>query len=276
MSRVSGFARVFAAGPAKEWATLFRYPANFVSLIVWALFLPVVYLGQAAGFGGDDRAAQDAFAGRAGTGQVAGFLYLGWAVYLWISTVLWGPGLSIRHEQVRGTLESVFTTPASRAGVLFGPAPAHLVPGLLVFATAFSVLRVVFHVPIGPAEIGRAAAVLLLGAPALVALGGLFATIVLRFQDADGLVQAVRGALTLLCGVTFPLAVLPSWARAIGNLLAPTQILDDLRRVVLTAEPGRPHIVTLLAGAAVGAVAAHVMFRLTVRSARRTGKLGLF
>jgi ABC-2 type transport system permease protein len=268
--------RAFTATAAKEWAVLRRYPANFVSLSVWALFLPVVYLGQAAGFGGDDPAAVAAFADRAGTEQIAGYLYLGWAVYLWISTVLWGPGMSIRQEQLRGTLEALFTAPTSRLGLLIGPAPAHMVPATSVFATVFLALRFVFGVPIGWSEVGRGALVLLIGAPALAALGALFATVVVRFQDSDGLVQAVRGALTLLCGVTYPLAVLPSWAQQIGNLLAPTHVIDALRRAVLTDDPVEPRAVSLLAGAVVTVAVARILLHLSMRSARRTGRLGQF
>ena len=268
--------RQFVAGTVREWRMMRRYPASMISLALWALFLPVVQLAQAKGFAGGDPAAQAAFAQRAGTTHVAGYLYLGWAVYLWVSTVLWGPGLSLRQEQLRGTLEAVYTTPASRFALLFGPAPAHLVSAGAVFATVLAALRYVFGLPIGAAAVLRTLLVLLVGAPALLALGGLFATVVLYFRDADGLVQAVRGALTLLCGVTFPLAVLPGWARDLGSVLPPTQVITALRQAVLGGGPVRLHAGQLLLAAGLIGALAQVFLVLTMRAAGRTGRLGQF
>ncbi|MEU8248911.1 ABC transporter permease [Nonomuraea sp. NPDC048916] len=270
-------ARAFAASTVKEWAVIRRYPVVFVSLGAWALILPLAYVAQASGYAGGDPRATAAFAERAGTGQVVGYLYLGWAIHLWISVVLWGPGMLLREERQRGTLEAIFLTPTSRFTVLFGPAPAHLLPALVVFGTVFAALRFAFGVPIGPGELARGLLVLAAATPALLAMGALFATAALRFQDAGGVVQVVRGLLTLLCGVTYPLAVLPAWAQRIGELLAPTHVIAELRGAVLEGgrwQPDRLGVIVLAVSPVVLAVAAMVVFAVSIRHARRTGRLG--
>jgi ABC-2 type transport system permease protein len=271
--------RAFTASTTKEWAEIKRYPVVFLSLAVWAVILPIAYVAQARGYAGDDPQALAAFARRAGTGEIVGYLYLGWAIHLWISVVLWGPGMQLRQEQLRGTLESIFLTPTSRFTVLFGPAPAHLLPALVIFGTVFTAMRFAFGIPIGPAEVLRALVILAVATPALLAMGAVFATVVLRFQDADGVVQAVRGVLTLLCGITYPMAVLPGWARTIGDLLAPTHLVAALRGAVLEGATWRPEwsdVAVLTVSPVVLTGVAMLLFAVSVRHARRSGRLGNF
>ena len=84
-------------------------------------------------YSGNDPQALEAFAQRAGSPQVAGFVFVGYAMYMWLSTLLWGPGTALRTEQVRGSLEAVFLTPASRLVPLFGPGAANILPASLNF-----------------------------------------------------------------------------------------------------------------------------------------------
>ena len=72
------------------------------------------------------------------------------------------------------------------------------------------------------------------------AIGALFAAVVLRFGDASALVQAVRGVFTALCGMSFPIVVLPDWAQTVA-LNPPAHLsLADLRAVLLSgSELGR-------------------------------------
>ena len=55
----------------------------------------------------------------------------------------------------------------------------------------------------------------------------------LRFGDVSPLVQAVRGLFTAVCGMSFPIAVLPDWAERVALALPPTYVIADLRAVML-------------------------------------------
>ena len=225
--------RAFIAAARREWRHVRRYPTFGLGLLFWPIFLPLMYVLQSRAFTGGDVRALDAFAARAGTAEVAGFLYIGWSIYMWLSIVLWGPGVALRTEQVRGTLEAVFLAPVSRLVVLFGPAAAHLVVALWMFTVVGLALTLGFGVRIGPTEILRALAVTLVAVPALYGLGALFATVVLRVGEVNGPVQVVRGLFTALCGMTFPIVVLPDLARAVAQTLPPTYLIADLRAVLL-------------------------------------------
>jgi len=269
----------FAATVRKEWQVMLRYWPNLVATIAQTILLPLVYWAQAEGFRGDSAAATAAFAQRSGTDSVAGFIYLGWAVFMWITTTIWGPGSSLRKERMQGSLETLFLTRVSRFTVLFAPSVTQLVPAALQFVAVGLMLRLVFGVPIGAAEIATGVAVVLASIPVLSALGALINVCVLRVRDSNGINSALRGLIGLLCGITYPVAVLPGWVQPISNALPVTEVLDTLRSAVLSAAPlsavwGRA--LTLLAtGLAIGLVAI-VLMRLTWASIKRTGRLGQF
>jgi ABC-2 type transport system permease protein len=230
-------------------------------------------------YSGNDPQALAAFAERAGSADVAGFVFVGYAMYMWLSALLWGAGTSLRQEQLRGSLEAVFLTPASRLVPLFGPGVATLLPMAATFVITFLALWLLFGVLPPFVAIAQAAAVLVLGVPALYAIGALFAATVLRFGEVGPVVQLVRGLFVLACGITYPVAMLPVWAQVGAWLLPPTYIVDDIRQVVLRgASLGDiwSDLALVLGIAALTAVLAVVTFRVLENSARRTGMLGRF
>jgi ABC-2 type transport system permease protein len=271
--------RAFWAATRKEWRILRRYPGSLLSFIFWPIALPLAFVFQAEAFSGGREDTMAAFAGRAGTHDVAGFLFVGWATYMWLSIILWGPGTSLRTEQVRGSLEAIFLTPASRLVVLFGPAISQLVWAIWIFGVVGVALWLGFGVTVGPAEALRALAVIAVGVPALYAIGALFASIVLRFGDVVALVQGVRGLFTAVCGMSFPIVVLPDWAQTVALSLPPTYLIADLRAVLLAGSQ-IGHIIgdlAILAGMGVLLAALAVLaFRHTERYARRGGRLAQY
>ncbi len=271
--------RAFGATSLREWRTLRRYPSIFIGVLFWPLVLPGVYLLQANGFSGQVPSALAAFASRAGTTQVAGFLYVGGMVYMWLSVILWGPGTSLRSEQLRGSLEQLFLTPSSRVAILFGPAPAHMIQALWMFIVVGVALRFLFNVPIGPFEALRALVVITVAVPSLLGIGALFASAVIRFQEVGSVVQAVRGIFQVLCGMTFPIVVLPSWARLLALAMPPTYVLADIRAVLLGGARLAAllsDLLVLLGLAALICGLAVVALRLAEARARRTGSLGQY
>jgi ABC-2 type transport system permease protein len=279
MSSILPDVRAFGAAGRKEWRLLRRYPSLFLGFMFWPIVLPLAYVLQARGYAGDSQAALDSFASKAGTTEIAGFLFLGWAAYMWISMILWGPGTALRTEQVRGSLEALFLTPVSRLVILFGPLVSQVVWALWMFGTVGIVMAIFFGVPIGPLEALRALGVVLLAVPALYGLGALFAAVVLRFGEVQALVQGVRGVFTVFCGMSFPIVILPDWAHRVALALPPTYLIGDLRTVLLGSSSILgvvPDLAILLTLGILISVAAVIVFRRTERHARRGGSLAQY
>ena len=271
--------RAFGAAALKEWRLLRRYPTLFVGFLFWPIALPLAYVFQARGYAGDNQAALDAFAARAGTTEVAGFLFVGWAAYMWISMILWGPGTALRTEQVRGSLEALFMTPVSRLVILFGPLLSQVVWAIWMFGIVAATMALVFGVEIALASALRALVVIGVAVPALYGLGALFAAVVLRYGEVSALVQGVRGLFTVFCGMSFPIVVLPEWGRAVALALPPTYLIGDLRRVLLSGASLVelvPSLAILLALGLLLCALAVVAFRRTERYARRGGSLAQY
>jgi ABC-2 type transport system permease protein len=279
MSRFLAEHRAFWASALREWRTLRRYRGATAGALFWPVLGPAVYVAQAYGFAGGDPRAMEAFTARAGTGEIAGFIYVGWSAYVWLSIVLWGPGTALRTEQVRGSLEAVFLTPSSRLVVIFGPAAAHLVSALFMYVVVGVALTLGFGVTIEPARALRALAVIAIAVPALYGLGALFAAAVLRLGEVGGTVQLVRGVFTVFCGMTFPIVVLPEWARAVALTLPPTYLIADVRAVLLAGadlvDLG-PDLLVLLALGLLLCLLAVLVFGWTERYARRGGTLAQY
>ena len=271
--------RAFLAAARKELRQQRRYPTLFLGLLFWPVLLPASWVLMGHAYSGNDPQALAAFAERAGSANVAGFVFVGYAMYMWLSSLLWGSGTALRQEQVRGSLEAVFVTPASRLVPLFGPGIATLIPMAATFVVMGVALWLLFGVvpPLG--AVLQAAVVVVLGVPALYAIGTLFAASVLRFGEVAPIVQLIRGMFVLACGITFPVAMLPLWAQVWAWLMPPTYIVEDLRRVLLQgAGLGEvaPHIAIVLTIAMLTALLAIGVFRFLETSARRSGMLGRF
>ena len=279
MSLLAADLRAFFAAGLKEVRQQRRYPTLFLGQLFWPMLLPAFWVLMGRAYSGNDPQALAAFAERAGSSNVAIFVFVGYAMYNWLSALLWGAGTALRQEQLRGTLEAVFVTPASRLVPLFGPGVGTLLPMALTFASNFLALRFFFGIfpPIG--AVIQATVIVVLGIPALYAIGALFAASVLRFGEVAPVVQLIRGMFVLACGITFPVAMLPLWAQVWAKILPPTYIVDDIRRILLRGETIADvagDVAIVLSLAVVTGILAVAVFRYLEMSARRTGMLGQF
>jgi ABC-2 type transport system permease protein len=277
---VAGDLRALRAAGLKELRTIRRYPTSFIGMIFWPVILPAVWvlMGQAYSGGGDPRALQ-AFAERAGTTGITVFVFVGYAMYMWLSALLWGPGTALRQEQIRGSLEAVFLTPASRLVPLFGPPLTNIVWVVMNLVVTGIGVWLLFGIVLPLGGIVYALAITFVGVPAMYAMGSLFGAGVLRFGEIGPAVQFVRGGLSLLCGITFPIAMLPAWAQAVGAVMPPTYIVDGMRGALLkgaTLTDLAPAGEALLGLAVAFGVLAVIVFRWLEASARRSGMLGRY
>ena len=279
MSTLAADLRAFGAAVRKELRTVRRYPTQWMGLIFWPVLLPASYVLMGQAFSGADPRSIAAFAERAGTAQVAGFVFIGFAMYMWLSTILWGPGTALRTEQMRGSLEAVFLTPSSRLVALFGPPAAALPTLVITFVVMGIAMWLLFGVVLPPGGVLRSLVVVAFALPALYAIGALFASGVLRFGEIGPIVQLVRGLFVLTCGITFPVLMLPAWAQTLAAVLPPTYIVQGIRAVLLRGlELGdvAGDIVVTLGLSLLFAAFAIVTFRVLERGARRNGMLGRY
>lgn len=279
MMTVAADARALVAAARKEIRTIRRYPTLLLSILFWPILLPASYVLMGQAYSGSDPRALAAFAERSGTPLVAGFVFVGFSMYMWLSNLLWGPGTALRTEQVRGSLEAVFLTPASRLVPLFGPPVAHLLPVFANLVVMGLALWLLFGIVLSAEAILKTLLVIVVGIPAMYGIGTVFASGVIRFGEVAPVVQIVRGTFVLLCGITFPIAMLPAWAQIAAVTMPPTYIVSDMRQVLLggrsLGDVGAD-LGFLVACGLILCVLGAVVFRNTERAARRSGMLSRY
>lgn len=257
----------------RELRIIRRYPSWVLGIVIWPVLFPLAYLFSSRALAGPRGEGLIAFAQAAGTDNYTGFIIIGAMAWMWLNITLWGLGTSLRAEQLRGTLESNWLTPAPRFALLLGTAGGESVKALVFFTVGaiefVAILRVHFH-----GSIAGAAAVIALTIPWVYGLGIAFAAAVLRFKEANALVYFVRGVFMVFAGISFPLAVLPGWMHGIAVWLPLTHTISGLRRALLAgAAPAQlsAELVFLAWSGVILTVLGYATFRIVDAHARRTG-----
>lgn len=263
----------------KEWTLFRRYPSWVVSMFIWPVLFPVGYIFSAKALGGPDGAALASFESLTGTADYVGFIVVGSVLWMWLNMTLWDVGLYLRGEQMHGTLESNWLCPTWRVSLMIGGALSKLATSLLFMLISLIEFRLVFAVRVIGGNLGLALLILLLVIPIIHGIGIAFASLVLRFKEANAMVFLVRGIFMIFCGITYPIAVLPGWMQHVAAALPLTYAIRDLRAVLLTNATLAdiwPDIVALMVAAVLTPALGYGLFYLTERRARRVGDLGQY
>jgi len=136
-----------------------------------------------------------------------------------------------------------------------------------------------FGVQLASGKVGVAVAVLLVLIPTIHGIGIAFASLVLRFKEANAMVFLVRGVFMIFCGITYPIAVLPAWMQGVASALPLTHAIRDFRAVMLadaTFADIRADLLVLAAFALITPLIGYTIFYLTERRSRQTGDLGQY
>lgn len=276
--RLSGELRALGWVTRREWLTFIRYPSWLISLIIWPLIFPLAYILSARALAGPDGSGLVLFASRTGITDYMGYIAIGTTVWMWQNVVLWGVGMALRSEQMRGTLETNWLSPSWRFSFLLGPSFIHMVTMmlfLLVSALEFSLFfGVRFH--------GNPLLMLLTIAaslPPIYGLGMVFSSLVITAKEAHNFVFMVRGLVMIFCGVTFPVAIMPGWMQGVANWLPQTYSMRAMRAATLAGagfQELAPDLLALLGFGAFWLAAGYVIFNWMERRARQTGAIGQY
>src|SRR5260370_40355390 len=109
----------------REWTIFTRYPSFIITFVIWPVILPAGYILSARALAGPDSSVLALFAKASGTSDYVGYIAIGTIVWMWQNMSLWSIGFALREEQMRGTLESNWLTPARRLWFLFGSGLMH-------------------------------------------------------------------------------------------------------------------------------------------------------
>ena len=251
----------------------------FITASATGFFLvaPLVLLGQT--IVGKEGERLGPFSELSGYDNYTGFLavplvfaFLTNSAYSWI-------GQAIRSEQTSGTLERTLISMRFPSSLILGGALAHLF--FLVFYIAVGIASVSLIADLG-LDINWGTAILAALAHLYAVYGFAFvlSSLFLWIRDAFIVQQVISYVMIpLLAGAGFPIEIYPGWLQAIAKAV-PFTWAFQLERQAFLKHAGFGDMAFGLAvvvgiSTALWALA-FVLFRLTLRRARRTGALGMY
>lgn len=262
----------FIAMVRAQFKILARYPVNF-------------FAGLLVSFGG---VMALALALRMFTppgselGQV-GVMFYGYLLYIFLTDSLWRVGFSVRQDQLQGTFENLYLTPAPKFASLLARVAPLLVVTLCGAALALLGASLVFG-PLPAENPGLALAILLGTLAGTLGFGFCFAAYTLVAGETAGLVgNFLEFALLLLCGMLFSFRTLPDPLRVVSSLIPLSYCVDAFRSVLMGLPPGYPELAPLelelgivTAYGVAFPVLGYALFRAVVHRLRQQGRLGQY
>lgn len=261
-----------------SWKTVVefsRYPVAFVALFVEIFLIILMFMFAAFVFASPESGGE---VGR----QFAGVMVYGLIINLFLTFTLWEVGFSIREEQFRGTLESLYMSPASKFGNLVSRIFAVL--SWTAAMSAFAVFVVGLIVGGLPAQnLLLAFGVLGLTISGLLGLGFLFAAVTIRLKEsAQFLVSFLQFFFMIFSAMFFPFSALPSFlVDYVSRWLPVSYAVDAFRSLLIGLPPGFPEllpldteiiIVTLFG--VISPIVGYYVYKWIERRARMAGTLG--
>ncbi len=224
-----------------------------------------------------------------------GYVVVGSALWSFVISGIAGLAWSVLDDRERyRMLKYVYVSPSDFVTVLLGRGTARIAVGAMGAAITLVIGVVLLGVSFDPSAVDWLLLVLVmgLGLEAIIVVGVILAAICLQTrQEAWSYPEAVAGALFLVSGAVFPLAVLPTPVQAIGLANPLTWWLEGVRHALFpagissmggsgslyteltgrTSPDAATVIVALLATGAVVTLAATVVFRWSEHRAKDRG-----
>ena len=235
--------------------------------------------------------------GGAASAGLRDFVLLGSARWATLVTGIAGPAWSILDDRERyRMLKYLYVSPSTFLILLLGRGGARLAAGAMgsVIALAFAIVLLGLKIDVGHIDWPLLVLSLGMGLLPILSIGILMAAVILQTrQESWSYPEAFAGALFLVTGVVFPLAVLPDPVELLGLINPVTWWVAGVRLALLPGGPSSiggagslwtsatgfaaPDSVTILVAlfvtGSLSTLAATIAFRTSERRARNLGLL---
>lgn len=208
---------------AVPWSFLFSRVITGVTQIVFPWLLYHFYLrGRLA----------ESFFSYTGTNDYITYVVLGSAFNVLAVATLMNIGRALITELREGTLEPLLLSPASRTGYFLGCLLEQTSRALLEF---FLVMLTGWLLGADLSRLFRpeALAVILLAVFSFFCMGLSLSAVMLKTRDTYLSQNTLFNAMSLVCGIMFPLAYLPAAVQRLAQLFPLTSVVELFRRAML-------------------------------------------
>ncbi|WP_163195503.1 ABC transporter permease [Clostridium thermarum] len=270
--------RTIAAVARKDIAQYFRYPSWFVQLLIWPAIFPLIYILSALGMSGPSQEGLEAYKSITGTDSFMGFIVIGTMTYMWANVTMWSFGTYLRNEQNRGTLESNWLCPINKFDILIGGSVISIINAIFLSVVSVIEYKIIYKINF-TGNVFMWSLMFIILMPAVYGLSSIFASLVLWVKETNSLVQLVRGLIMILCGISFPISVMPQWMQYLAKLLPFTFGISAARTVMVkggTLGDASADIILCVVEGMIYLLIGRMCFAAVERKVKVTGSLDRF
>ena len=283
MSRSArNYLSTFFAMARKELIVMVRYPVNFVASFGQIFLIVAIFtLGGSTFFPHESGSTTGISADY--NSAASGVVVYGFILFLFLSDTLWAIGYNVRNEQLQGTLEQLYLSPASKFANLVARVTNTLLwTGLLSVAGAALMAAMIGRLPFENPGLGLYLLVVsLLGT---FGVGFAFAALTLLIRGAaESMANLLQFAFLVLCANFFPFSALPDVLRTVSRAIPLAYAVDAFRSTLMGYPPGFPElapieleIVIVTAFGLLMPLLGYWLYRRAEDHSRRTGNLSTY
>ncbi len=244
MARIMRMFRIhwhtFWAMARKELIILSRYPVEFVASFGQVFLIVAIFTLGGLMFSNFRNPMDSETSG--GNFSYSGVVVYGFILFMFLSDTLWSIGYNIRHEQVQGTLEQLYLSPANKFLNLVARVTNILLwTGMASIAAAILMSSMIGQLPIKNPLLGLY--LFLMSLSGTFGVGFAFAALTLRIKEAAQTVaNFLQFLFLILCANFFPFSALPPFLRFFSRLLPLAYCVDAFRSALMGFPAGFPEL----------------------------------
>lgn len=144
-------------------------------------------------------------------------------------TTLFGAGDSLGRERRTGTLEYIMVVPAELVDIVIGKSLAYALVGLLVMSEVLVAAVFLFGLPVGIPNPLEFLIAFLSTIISFSILGLFLGSFFVLTREASAISNTLEGFVFAVCGIMYPVSVLPSWVQVISYSIPATWGMVSLR-----------------------------------------------
>jgi len=258
-----------------------RYPVEFVASFGQVFLMVAIFTFGARTF--NAQMSYDAARSHSEVSYASGIVVYGFILFMFVSDTIWTIGYNIRNEQVQGTLEQLYMTPASKFLNLVARVTNTLLwTGLLSLTAGALMVAMIGRLPVENPLLGLY--ILVMSLSGTFGVGFAFASLTLRVKEtAQTMANFLQFGLLILCANFFPFSVLPPVVRIFSHIIPLAYCVDAFRSVLMGFPNGFPELasfqVELVIVSLFGVlmpILGYDLYHRAERHARQTGSLGAY
>lgn len=167
-----------------------------------------------------------------GQENFASYVVLGTGLMSIWSCICFSSAGDINRERFSGTLALIFAAPAGFPRIILGKILGNTLLSLASLLISFVTAGVIYRVPITLVSPGYFTIAMIGMIGSFVVISSAIACLLTLSRRTTLYMNCIEIPFILLCGMSFPIAVLPAWLQPISRCLAPTWAIELLRMAV--------------------------------------------